>query len=201
MLKHSGQIWKALRHCRTWPRGYKSLTRARPYIVMVDVYLESHFHSLLLPLNFRSISSPDFSESFQELRARHEFKSSTGFNSNHLAGMSPFCFGNGLHGLCLGNSSLFCSSWNQTSPLKEGNYFKPLIQQWSTVLQYIARNGALGQSPFSPASPFVLTPQLLHKVRKSHHVQLQLSEVSTRGFLVRQSSQRILCSPICLWHS
>ena len=170
---------------------------------MVDVYLESHFHSLLLPLNFRSISSPaDFSKSFQELRAQHEFKCFTGFNSNHLAGMPPFCFGNRLYGLCLGNSSLFCSSWNQTSPLKEGNYISNhLIQQWSTVPQYIAQNGALGQSPFSPASPFLLTPQLLHKVRKCQHVQLQLSEVSTRDFLVRQSSQRILSSPICLWHS
>lgn len=102
------KCWKTLKHRRVWPKGQNSLVRARPYIGIVNVYLESH--TLLLPLNFRSITSPaDFSESFQELKAQREFKCSTGFNSNHLAWMSPFCFGNRLHGLSLGNSSLFCS--------------------------------------------------------------------------------------------
>lgn len=119
--------WKALKHCRISPNGNKSVARARPLYCNCRGYLESYFHSLLLPLNFRSISSPaEFSESFQELGAQHEFKCSTGFNSNHLAGTSPFCFGKRFHELFLGNSSLFCSCWNKTSPLKEGNYFKPL---------------------------------------------------------------------------
>lgn len=137
---------------------------------MVDVYSESYFHSLLLPLNFRSANSAaDFSEGFQEPRAQHEFKCFAGLNSNHLAEMSPSCFGNRLRGLCLGNSSLFCSCWNQTSPLKEGNYFKPAMEH-STA--YTAQNSALGLSPFRPASPFC----------PFHNHCIRLGSVSTSSY-------------------
>lgn len=129
----------------------KSLASASPYIVIVDAYLESHFHSLLLPLYFGNISSPaDFTESFQELRAQHEFKCFTGLSSRYLAELSQFCFENILNG----NSSLFRSYWDQVSPLKESSYCKLLTTavEHSTAVQ--RTEWCPGDVPFQTSFPF-----------------------------------------------
>lgn len=109
MLEHSGQMLKDSETLQGLAKGIEQARKSQA-LYWNSGCLFGVSHTLLLPLNFRSITSPaDFSESFQELKAQREFECSTGFNPNHLAGMSPFCFGNRLHGLSLGNSSLFCS--------------------------------------------------------------------------------------------
>lgn len=75
---------RALKQCRTLPKGQK-LCKSQS-LLCNGVCLESHFHSLLLPLNFRSVSSPaDSSEVFQEPKAQHEFKPFAGYKSSGRA--------------------------------------------------------------------------------------------------------------------
>lgn len=151
MLHNAEALWtnpEKLSNTAGFHQKDKSLAGASPYIVIVDAYLESHFHSLSLPLNFGSPA--DFSESFQELRAQHEFKCFTGLSSSYLAEMSQCCFENILNG----NSSLFCSCWDQVSPLKESSYCKLLstVVEHSTAVQ--CTEWCPGDVPFQTSFSF-----------------------------------------------